>query len=610
MFIKKKNIFIFLVCIIFLTLILVKDAILNQAIFSLVGLDDMLGKKLVKRLRFSLHDEQILSGGNEKYVLKDNSGKAWLFKTYDDAQGVKKDIAFSKLAQVCGINSSRCFEATLPVNKKFIYGSLQRMVPGLRELEECEELDYTRAQQLLNAHIFKWLCGGDEIDILISNDKVFLFDIGEVLEEDSLDLIFSDIFMPFIKNKIFPEKVYFDGFIFGNYIQRLNNQTINRILSPVFYFNPGQGALFFNRRNNAVSAYSEFYKEYINEKLTKRPENIPIQFYFRIINNIIFSISGKIKEINAAPIPGSPQKNLDIITSKRARDFASAIKSFDRPTLCDNDIYLKDRDRRLFLENLSRLQYLDADLYDKLCIIIYMTQFKSYIPGFVPPMMRFTFHPDELDGIFLEANLRISGIEGENQPDYTRGQFSNNFIEALDHIRDRDPEGAIRILSGSNDFLSLLLLGRIYETGNKFCRFYKGCQLDKAKEVYIRALEKNNNSLVCLINLFQIYLLENDLENVAKMLKKMLVVAPWIENYWGINSRLIDTALKEPKGAAIGKIRLMSLSKEDCCVLGLFYFLKNDSIKAKAYLDLAKNKGFDNRLLAELYEKINKLDNR
>ena len=591
---------------------LAKDVILNQVIFSLVELDDMLGKKIVKRLRFSLYDIQVLSGGNEKYVLKDNSGELWLFKTYEDVLGVKNDVVFSKLAQICGIHSSRCFEVTLPVNKNLYYGSLQRMIPGLRELKEGEKLDDRRAEQLLNTHIFKWLCAGDEIDILISNDKIFLFDIGEVLDVDSNDmqLIFSDIFMPFIENRVFAEKVYFVGFIFANFIQKLNNKTINSILSPVFYSNPTQAVLFFNRKNNAVSTYAKFCKEHINEKLTCGSKRLPIQFYFQIIKNIVFSISENIQKISAIPTSGFAQKNLDIITSKRARDTANGVTSFNMPILCDNDIYLRDKDRKLFLENLSRLEYLDASLYERLSIVIYRTQFDSDIPGFMPPIKRFTFHPEELDEISLGANLRVSGIEGRNKLICPREVFSENFIKGLNSIEDRDPQGAIRALSGSSDLLSLLLIGRIHETGYKFYRFYKGCQLEKAKEIYIKALEKNNDSLTCIINLFQIYLLEDDLQNAVKMLKEMLVVAPWIRDHWGIDSCLIATTLKESKGVAIKKIRLMSLSKEDCYVLGLFYFLKNDSIKAKEYLDLAKNKGFDNRLLEELYEKMNEVNNK
>jgi len=600
----KKVIYVLLLIALFLFPIIGREKIFLQSILFLSEIDEKLDRQLIKRLRLQLYEKQTFSGGNEKYLLKDTQGNIWLFKTYKDYLGVEKDIKFSKLAGICGVRTSTCAEAALPVNDKLIYGSLQKAIPDLEEIPG--HLSSSQAQQFLNAHIFKWLSGGDEIELFLHSGQVFLLDIGEALEEGSNDMktIFEDVFMPFIENKNISNKTHSEALVFINFIQSIKDEFYCDIFKSIFELNPEQKTLFLYRKNNLLTDYKKFYSENVSDEFLRGNKGIPVRFYLNIIKSLQKSIKEKRALLRNIPPRTKPQRTIDIITSKRCRDMVFGVNSLNSSLFFNDDIARRDSDVKTLIGMFKRLRKKEKSMYEKLGISIFITQFRSDIPGFVPPLKRFSFHPDELSQACLEANLRVSGIEYGILAKNRQERVIQPYVESLNRTWDRDVKNPVRILRDSRDYLSLLLLGRIYETGGKFVRFNQGLQTDEALSVYKRALEQKSGSLTSYVNLFQLYLLKDDLDNAVKTLEKILVLAPQIRKKWNIDLEALGQLKSLPREQRIKKIRMMTLDKEGYYVMALFHFIKGNFSTARKYLALAEITGFDKDLIMELSEKL------
>ncbi len=577
--------------------LLIKDTLLSQVIISLSEIDEKLGKELVKRIRLEAYHKQTFSGGNEKYILKDQNDALWLFKTYPEHLGVEKDIKFSKFAQITGINTPLCYELILPINDEFVYGSLQKVIPDLKEI--ALNLSLAQAGELINIHIFRWLCGGDEVEVNFYNGQFFLFDVGEVFDNDYLpnDIasIFRDIFKPYLENRVISEESYLSAFNFINFIQKKKDSYYRRMFKKLFFFYSDQEAFFLRKKNNLKSDYKKFYENFFSKKLTNPPKEIPLSFYIDIINKIRKSINEKRGLIAKTALSDKPQSVIRIITSKKCRDIADTGLTVEKIT-SESDTLIRDIDIRDILRQFSYLAKTGRSIHERLAAHIYIAQFKSGIPGFVPALGRFTFHPNELDEVCLEANLRVSGIEDRALEKNKKNNAVEEFPEALNSVADRDMFSPVVRLEGSRDLLSCLLLGRIYETGQKFFRFYPGFQADKALSVYNAALEKNGNSVSAWVNLFQLYLLKEDISKAVQILEKIIIIFPEIMKLWNIDLDVLDKIGDFPKEDAIRRLRKMTLSKEDYYTMGLFYVIKNNLIAAKEYLSLAKKNGCDEDL--------------
>jgi len=162
----------------------------------------------------------------------------------------------------------------------------------------------------------------------------------------------------------------------------------------------------------------------------------------------------------------------------------------------------------------------------------------------------------------------------------------------------------VTLLDNSTDYWSLLLLGRIFETGKKYCRFYDGLQIDEALRAYAMVLQKKNNSLTAYINLFQLFLLKRDSHHAVEILEEMLARTPEIATLWDIDMDAIGEISRLPDADKIKKMRMITLDKEGYYVMALFYFVKNDFLMAKRYLGIAKRMGFDEDLIREVVIKL------
>ncbi len=152
-FIKKIQFLIIISC-------LVSQVSANSITDEIVKLfweDQSLDRKIIENLVFELAGGQseYIGQSTEKYLLKDNEGNLWLFKTYIDLIHVKNDITVYQLAQLLGLDVPTICEVNLPINGENVYGSIQKIIPGVkplgRDLLPCQIEDIQRH------HFLDWL---------------------------------------------------------------------------------------------------------------------------------------------------------------------------------------------------------------------------------------------------------------------------------------------------------------------------------------------------------------------------------------------------------------------------------------------------------------------
>jgi len=584
------------------------DKILFVYIVHLSNVDNKVAKALLKKSHFELCKTQPYRGSSEKYLLRDSNNKVWLFKTYSDPLGAEKDVLFSRLAQISGIRTSVCYEMVLPINDTLAYGSIQKVIENIEAIPQS--LDSAQALAMIRAHIFKWLTGGDEIDVFMADGNIVLLDIGETLEQKSntIKAIFEDIFMPFIENKRINEQSYYEAVAFVNFIQRAPDRWYRGMLKTLFACDYEQQALFLNRKNNLKDEYIKFYRENINRRAPEyyRSQRIPLKFYFDIIKNIRKDIVVNMRLLKETiSRPHEVQTAIEVITSKECLRLISGLQSLENNVFSNREIAMRKNDITDLMMRLEHMRKEEKSLLEKLGISIYMAQLKSDIPGFVPALKRFTFHPEELAEVYLEAGLRVASVEWflASEENFL-GAYSKHFIDALNLVRDKDMQTPVTLLDNSTDYWSLLLLGRIFETGKKYCRFYDGLQIDEALRAYAMVLQKKNNSLTAYINLFQLFLLKRDSHHAVEILEEMLARTPEIATLWDIDMDAIGEISRLPDADKIKKMRMITLDKEGYYVMALFYFVKNDFLMAKRYLGIAKRMGFDEDLIREVVIKL------
>ena len=91
---------------------------------KIVSLED--GKFKNLRLGLDLHQE-VLTGGQPKFILIDRVGNRWLFKE-QNMMTSKKVVAIYRFAKMCGINLPEVHQIILPVNGEMIQGTVERYI--------------------------------------------------------------------------------------------------------------------------------------------------------------------------------------------------------------------------------------------------------------------------------------------------------------------------------------------------------------------------------------------------------------------------------------------------------------------------------------------------
>ena len=176
-FIKKIQFLIIISC-------LVSQVSANSITDEIVKLfweDQSLDRKIIENLVFELAVGQSAYRGQstEKYLLKDNEGNLWLFKTYIDSIHVKNDITVYQLAQLFGIGVPTICEINLPINGEIVYGSIQKIILDVEFINK--DLLPNQISDIQRHHILDWLvsnydAGGDEFLVKKNTGEIIAID--------------------------------------------------------------------------------------------------------------------------------------------------------------------------------------------------------------------------------------------------------------------------------------------------------------------------------------------------------------------------------------------------------------------------------------------------
>jgi len=128
---KNKYIGLVLGLVIIFSFFYLQQKLLLNTLSGLINIKDELGKLYLKNTSFKLasDDDQIQGGHSEKYVLIDNLGKKWLFKSSkEETEQIKTIIAY-KLANFLGVNTPSMYPFNITINNIVKQGFMIEMLP-------------------------------------------------------------------------------------------------------------------------------------------------------------------------------------------------------------------------------------------------------------------------------------------------------------------------------------------------------------------------------------------------------------------------------------------------------------------------------------------------
>ena len=359
---------------------------LMNKIICLFNESQKLDKKIVKKLRFKLCENQNLVGINHKYLLKSNNNDLWLFKLYHpslSSQRVKVSRCVYLLAQLLGISTPVVYEISLPINGKMRHGLIQKFIYGAIVVNEkmIKKLSDDQIRRIQNHWVFDWLIFNTDSSLqhfliepktkeIIAIDKDLSLcerKVSSLSENTWNNTYCPDFWNAYINNKINTD--FEETYSFIEYIQSIEKNELIRILS----FAIGKGELmekFFLRRANLNGHFEKLYYEL--SVLRGEP--------FQMTGNTsrsshLISVLGKIKNIvlekrqlleNLKSQKKTKQSNIIALSSSQAWFIVSKFNGSLKRVF--------SLDVKRSLDKLKYLEGKNSNIYEKLAINLYMEE--------------------------------------------------------------------------------------------------------------------------------------------------------------------------------------------------------------------------------------------
>lgn len=432
-------------------------------------MDASLGQRYIDKVTLHLadYDEQLLAGATEKYVLRDNSGKKWLFKKIYNVQDELKTYCTYRLTKIFGIHTPEMYKTSLTINGMPVAGFIQRLLPstylsappyGFIKPSERKIL-----ASLIKYGIFNWWVKSDAVECLISpSGRVYLVDLNSMFEFDDKNLLPP---IAYLNKQLFPVQEaenmainFEEANIFLYYMgKNLNQKSLEKYLKAEQYTYETE-----NYINRIVKFLVERKKDLLNDlcspnlfncHLHKKRHHLKylmpkIRVYKMLLANII-------RHIPTLFLKSKSYKNeLAVISSGRGWEVLmmfldlELIDSLEKGShgIPSKEIY------RLFSSFESKLastRRMSDCFNEKLAITLYMRQLRTFwkyikkyngfesIDVFVPIIQDIdTFqHPASTDRWFsftkyqTEGTISIVKLEGE-------AEYIQGLIKLINHQND------------------------------------------------------------------------------------------------------------------------------------------------------------------------------
>lgn len=251
-----------------------------------------LNEEIVTELKFELSDLKKFERYGEtcKYLLKDrDSNDSWLFKIYASSVPVNSTIVTYRLAQLLGIDISEITKTALLINKRRKYGSIQKIIPKVRHIEEIpfSELSSKQIECMMKNQVLDWLVFNSDVDgdeflteeetgkiIAIDKDETF-YDYESTLLTDNQggDSYYCKFWEAYLKKKFDVDKVNFKKiFKLIDYFQGINDKyiicIINDLLKDIMDFSQLDSIIktVISRKHNLRIDFENFYKNLVEAR--------------------------------------------------------------------------------------------------------------------------------------------------------------------------------------------------------------------------------------------------------------------------------------------------------------------------------------------------------
>lgn len=378
--------------------------------------------KIVKQLTFKLSPVQaIKSGSCLKFMLVDNLGREWIFKSSFHRKS-NSSIVVSRFFQLLGLECPVVHPISLNINGKNVYGGIQRFIPNKGTLSNFSpgQLSSNSLDYLMKTHVLYWLLdnydanpsnfivlsvndSGEAEDIVrVDNEIAFIFldrsKLGNVhkkmsgsyyhffweayaLNKIDLNLEANYAFVKFVES--------FPDWLIAKLIQPLITQDAEELANPDFTdLSIKEDYLLETiilRKNNLSKDFAEFYQDLAAKRgstliLPKEPP------YEKFIAQIRERLLNRIKEL---------KKEISSIKKKNTPAYTSEIKavfSFEGFKLLDN-IYMiywgkngKDLAAKCnyALKRFSQLELAAVNKYEKRALELYRQEVEKISQGLKP----------------------------------------------------------------------------------------------------------------------------------------------------------------------------------------------------------------------------------
>ncbi len=270
----------------------------SQTLSQYYQQEKTLDNQVVQALRLSLDPVQPNLGGmNEKFLVRDQLGRRWLFKSHQSSHLDNVSVMASEVARYMNVSVPRAYMLSLTLNGKSRQGTLMEWIEEAVNMEDFlpnqlsnSQLDQLFKQQILDYILVNYDVRPDnfiyqeKVNQIWGIDKDFAFDYWD--EDLPLTLnpgielsYFEDYYVEAWKSYIETEKqVNWNELLeLIAYVNQMDESFLSLMIEPVFKFkrvkkNVGDWNTFLKYKGEIQDAFYVFYKEIIQKK------GLPVEF--------------------------------------------------------------------------------------------------------------------------------------------------------------------------------------------------------------------------------------------------------------------------------------------------------------------------------------------
>ena len=418
----KKKYFLFALGI-YLLFFFISEVYANSLMNNIICLfreSQELDKKIIKKMRFELFDTWVLSGDTEKYIFKSDNGDLWLFKTYSSPERIKISRAIYLLSQLLGISTPRLYEITLPINEKFVYGSIQKFITECTGLNKVpfNQLKKKQISGIQNCQILDWLILDNDSTadhfiiepktkelIIVDKDDSLRYVVRDSLGENPWNnSYYTKFWNAYVKGVI--DVDFGETFDFIDYIQSINNNEFEKIFSIILNKKKLINE-FFYRKKNLKTEFDNFRQKLLRRRKeqfqisAKSKEEKHLNLVLGKLKKTLLEKRKVLKKLESKRL--TEQKNIVIVSSGEAWFTVKGLN------YCSREKFLPGIEK--ILEKLKSLGDNTLNIYESLAINLYMEEVekirkKKDIENFLQnKIKRITIYPGQI------TDLKILNIE-------------------------------------------------------------------------------------------------------------------------------------------------------------------------------------------------------